>query len=308
MNKKLIVIGLSVIMILTVLSGISGLAKASSPTYSSIDSYRTFNQNYNVVNFSLANIYMDEFSAPANQHNSGYFVYAQSFTGIYYINDESGLKLSAYNFLTSKVTNITKFPSLTYDYLDYTGVNYELMPYYNQTNILNWLISYGDNSTTGDMNYWAYNILNGTTVDMNLNYAVSSSANYQITYLGKGIMMATNSTGSYDLYNIYSHNKIGSGSIDYMETNNFYYVPVYHLLVDVEADGNTGDYVAFYNFNYTTSSFTLISNIQYSTSGSSINGVVDIIVNTSSNEIYIQAQENPTYQIIFKYINDSDST
>jgi hypothetical protein len=303
MNKKLIVIGLSVLMTLSVLSGISGLSNASSP---SIDNYNVFYVNYKSLNFSLNNIYMDNFSAPTNDKSGGFFVNAQSFDGIYYVNDSSSpLKLSTYNFMTGKTSEIITFPSLTYDYLDYTGVNYELMPYYNQTNILNWLISYGDNSTTGDMNYWAYNILNGTTVDMNLSYAVSSSANYQINYLGKGIMMATNSTGDYDLYNIYTHDKIGSGSIDYMETNNFYYVPIYHLLVDVEAAGGTGDNVAFYNFNYTTSAFSLISDIQYSTSAIAINGVVDAVVNTTNKEIYVEPQGSSKFQVIYQYVNNT---
>ena len=307
MNKKLIVIGLSVIMILTVLSGISGLANASNPTYPSLDGYKVFYEDFKVDNFSLANIGFDNFSSAGStaMHSGGYIIYAQSFTGIYYVNDTSGLKLGTYNFISGKTSILANFPNLTYNYLDYTGVYYELMPYYNATNILNWIISYGDNYTTGDMNYWAYNILNGTTVDMNLSYAVSSSSNYQINYLGKGIMMATNSTGDYDLYNIYTHDKIGSGSIDYMEANNFYYVPIYHLLVDVEAGGGTGDNVAFYNFNYTTSAFDLISDIQYSTSATAINGVPDIIVNTTNNEIYVQPEGSTNYQVIFNYINST---
>lgn len=275
-------------------------------TTSQIDNMQQFIVNYKSINISTANIYLDTFSPSSSQRNGGFIIYAQSFAGIYYINDSSSvLKLGTFNFITGKTSLITNFPSLTYTYLDYAGENYVIMPYYNQTNVLNWIISYGDNSTTGYMNYWAYNILNGTTVDMNLSYAVSSSSNYQINYLGKGIMMATNSTGDYNLYNIYTHSKIGSGSIDYMETNNFYFVPIYHLLVDVAADGSTSDSVAFYNFNYTTSSFSLISNIQYSTSALAVNGVPDIMVNTTNKEIYVNPQASTKFNVIFQYVNST---
>jgi hypothetical protein len=228
-------------------------------------------------------------------------VSVNNYSGIYYYNNQ--YKLELLNLKTDNYTDIIKIPNLYYNYLDYNGVYYTLMPYYNSQNVLTRISSYGDYGSS--MWFWSYDILSGTVINQSLNFNVSESTNFQINYLGNGEISIINSSGLLDIYDLQEKKVITHVTLSDFEANNIYYVPAMKSFINVNAAASTSDTIVFYSF--INNVLKLNQTITYSVANVRVNGVPNIVVDSRTNQVYIQTQGGGSsttpsgYNIILQY-------
>ena len=292
----------SLIMILSGLSFLSQIKETNIPIIknerynpftsngetSNIDNFSCTDRSYNFANFTLQNL--DYNISTTRGRTDSVINMANNFTGAYYIQNNG--TLVSQNFISNNISYLAKSPLLylKYDYLNYNGEYYGEMPYYNATNVLKWIFIYG----TVPEHYfeiWGYNLVNSTVfnyTETNLTMDSSCNSNFQLSYVGNGNFIGIGSGESnYYVWNIYKKALVYSMKDPFyiVEANNIYYIPQYKELLDVWADGTSNDSLQYASIS---SDGEILNVINIATNKTyKINGVFDIIVDVSTNDVWI---------------------
>ncbi|MGP6294588.1 hypothetical protein [Caldiplasma sukawensis] len=156
------------------------------------------------------------------------------------------------------------------------------------------------------MSFFAYNIINNTEYCDDLGFTVNYSNNYQISYIGNGNFISINETqnftGQYFIYNIYEKRILKRGYIKYMEANNIYFLPCFDCLMDFSAQGSNNDNVSLYKVK--NGSLNYVSNLKYYTGHYTVDGIPDLVVDVSKDEVCANIQRNfmnYAIKVVFKY-------
>lgn len=250
-------------------------------------SNKTNKQNnviYNFTEFGLSYPHMNFNITNKSNFDASFFIKSDNFTGGYYLTNNNSL--ACFQVKNQRYRWLANVPYLNYQYMDYKGVYYILMPYYNSKGILSEIVSYGANSN-GYLESFYYNLhTHKSFVDTEKDY-ITYSSNLQLNYLGNNTSSVIFCNDKMLIFNIVDNSLVGSYLLPFFEANNIYYISQWKIFVNIQATNSNKDDVYIYSFNEDT--VHLIQQLNYLPSGTlEVGGVPDIVI--YGTELYFQAQ------------------
>ena len=238
------------------------------------------NETYHLVNYNPMSAYVNanpDFQYPTLSSGPG------QPAGIYYVQNETD---GTYPFVvqslaTDTVTVIANVVPLYQKYASYTAmIDNEFFLDYGYDVAL----FFGTTAPKGE-NY-SIELVNLTTGQLYMWNTTSATAagNQQAEYLGDDVVAVVSEGGTIEGYNLSSREQwnMYPEKLAFFEANNIYWVPPMHQLINVEAEGSTGDRIEVLGEGSGQEPiFTLEQTITWSSGNYPVNGVDGIAFNAS---------------------------
>ncbi len=155
--------------------------------------------------------------------------------GIYYVDNSSNL--DDFNLSTQAVTTVAAITPLYATWGYNAMVDNEFTVTYGYDDAL----FFGTVTSAGpDFSLELVNLTSGTVASW-LNAAPINSVNQQAIYVGNDTVVVLSSNDSIDAFDLATHTAWVAGALGFFEANNVYWMPQKEVLIDVEADGASGD-------------------------------------------------------------------
>jgi uncharacterized protein (DUF2237 family) len=260
-----------------------GPTPSSSQTglrFSISSGYDFYNQTYHLVNFDPLTGYVNSdpgFEYPTLSSDTG------QAAGIYYVQNETGGKYPfvEQSLATDSVTTIAYIVPLYQKFASYKAMldneffiesGYSVALFFGTTA-----------PTTADYSLELVNLTTGYVYMWNTT-SPTTPRNQQAQYLGNDIVAVISANGGIEGFNVSSRQSwnMYPAGLAFFEANNIYWVPQMHQLINVEADGASGDHIEVLGEGSGAEPvFSLEQTLQWSSAGHGVNGVDGIGFNAS---------------------------
>ena len=253
-------------------------ARASAPTYN------YFEKTFHLTGLNPLTTYLDNGNGLNTQLPTLSSDTGQP-AGIYYIDNSSNLV--EMSLRTSAVHTIAPV-TLLYQKYGYNEMldNEFFIEYASHMALL-----FGTRTTsTTNYSIELVNLRSGAVRMWNTS-AARDPTNQEPIYLNNNTVIVLSSNGSILAYNLASHQRWKAGTLPFFESNNLYWLPQKQEMINVEADGSTGDRVQQLNASYDPHGHVHFMSATMITvdSGIRFNWVNGIGYNASADEIAFAA-------------------